>query len=202
MDRALADDVPIEARMVTRAIERAQNTASRRTPRGRKDVLKYDEVMNEQRKVVYERRIADHRRRRSRRVHDGVASSPDQRRGGGLLPFGFSRGVGPRASPERGRPVLPEHFSAEDLNQAETLEQLTESIVADAVEFYESRATALGVRSRSRPRTTGDVAVIDQIGASICSKMDHLREGIHLRGIAQTDPLVACSERVSRCSGI
>ncbi|MCU1488996.1 MAG: preprotein translocase, SecA subunit [Acidimicrobiaceae bacterium] len=49
MDRALPDDVPIEARMVTRAIERAQNTVEAKNAEVRKDVLKYDEVMNEQR---------------------------------------------------------------------------------------------------------------------------------------------------------
>ncbi|MGH9075393.1 MAG: preprotein translocase subunit SecA, partial [Acidimicrobiales bacterium] len=51
MGRALPDDVPIEARMVTKAIERAQNTVEGRNAEIRKDVLKYDEVMNEQRKV-------------------------------------------------------------------------------------------------------------------------------------------------------
>src|SRR5438477_5824336 len=56
MGRALPDDVPIEARMVTKAIERAQNTVEARNAEIRKDVLKYDEVMNEQRKVIYQRR--------------------------------------------------------------------------------------------------------------------------------------------------
>src|SRR5438477_4665638 len=56
MGRALPDDVPIEARMVTKAIERAQNTVEARNAEIRKDVLKYDEVMNEQRKVIYEER--------------------------------------------------------------------------------------------------------------------------------------------------
>ena len=57
MDRALPDDVPIEAKMVTRAIEKAQNTVEQKNAEVRKDVLKYDEVMNEQRKVIYERRM-------------------------------------------------------------------------------------------------------------------------------------------------
>src|SRR5487761_1998893 len=57
MDRALDDEMPIEARMVTRAIERAQNTVEQKNAEIRKDVLKYDEVMNEQRKVIYERRM-------------------------------------------------------------------------------------------------------------------------------------------------
>ena len=57
MGRTLPDDVPIEAKMVTKAIERAQNTVEGRNAEIRKDVLKYDEVMNEQRKVIYERRL-------------------------------------------------------------------------------------------------------------------------------------------------
>ncbi len=56
MGRALPDDEAIEAKMVTKAIERAQNTVEQRNAEIRKNVLKYDEVMNEQRKVIYLRR--------------------------------------------------------------------------------------------------------------------------------------------------
>src|SRR5258708_37748660 len=56
MNKALPEDTPIEARMVARAIERAQGTVEDRNAEIRKDVLKYDEVMNEQRKVIYARR--------------------------------------------------------------------------------------------------------------------------------------------------
>src|SRR5256714_12093662 len=57
MGKALPEDVPIEAKMVTRAIERAQNTVEQRNAEIRKDLLKYDEVRNEQRKVIYARRM-------------------------------------------------------------------------------------------------------------------------------------------------
>ena len=57
MGRAIPEDVPIEAKMVTKAIERAQNTVEGRNSEIRKEVLKYDEVMNEQRKVIYARRL-------------------------------------------------------------------------------------------------------------------------------------------------
>src|SRR5579863_4633840 len=57
MGRTLPDDVPIEAKMVTKAIERAQHTVEGRNAEIRKDVLKYDEVLNEQRKVIYARRL-------------------------------------------------------------------------------------------------------------------------------------------------
>ena len=56
MGRALPDDEAIEAKMVTKAIERAQTTVEQRNGEIRKNVLKYDEVMNEQRKVIYRRR--------------------------------------------------------------------------------------------------------------------------------------------------
>ena len=56
MNKALPDDEAIEAKMVTKAIERAQTTVETRNAEIRKNVLKYDEVMNEQRKVIYQRR--------------------------------------------------------------------------------------------------------------------------------------------------
>ncbi|MFM8380792.1 MAG: preprotein translocase subunit SecA, partial [Actinomycetota bacterium] len=56
MGRALPDDEAIEHKMVTKAIERAQSTVEQRNAEIRKNVLKYDEVMNEQRKVIYKRR--------------------------------------------------------------------------------------------------------------------------------------------------
>ena len=56
MNKALPEDEAIEAKMVTKAIERAQTTVETRNAEIRKNVLKYDEVMNEQRKVIYARR--------------------------------------------------------------------------------------------------------------------------------------------------
>ena len=56
MSAAFPDDVPIESKMVTKAVERAQTTVEQRNAEIRKNVLKYDEVMNEQRKVVYAKR--------------------------------------------------------------------------------------------------------------------------------------------------
>ena len=58
MGKGLPDDGPIEAKMVTKASEKAQSTVEGRNAEIRKDVLKYDEVMNQQRKVVYRRRQA------------------------------------------------------------------------------------------------------------------------------------------------
>jgi preprotein translocase subunit SecA len=57
MGRTLPDEVPIESKTVAKAIERAQNTVEARNAEIRKDNLKYDEVMDQQRKVIYERRL-------------------------------------------------------------------------------------------------------------------------------------------------
>src|SRR5256885_16875206 len=56
MDKSFDDDVPLVSKMVSRAVERAQGTVEGRNFEIRKNVLKYDEVMNEQRKVIYRRR--------------------------------------------------------------------------------------------------------------------------------------------------
>ena len=56
MDKSFPDDMPLESKMVSKSIERAQGTVEDRNFEIRKDVLKYDEVMNEQRKIIYKRR--------------------------------------------------------------------------------------------------------------------------------------------------
>ena len=104
MGKAFPDDVPLEAKMVTKAIERAQRTVEDRNFEIRKDVLKYDEVMNEQRKVIYRRRqqildgedLRDEALERDR-GRDRPRSSTH------VLPRRVPRGVGPRRAAHRRR---------------------------------------------------------------------------------------------------
>src|SRR5580692_4616228 len=139
MDRALADDVPIEARMVTRAIERAQNTVEQKNAEVRKDVLKYDEVMNEQRKVIYEHRM---------QVIDGedLSGRTTELIGEKIdkviadcCPSNFAEEWDLESLLTEVNQYYTSNFTVDDLALAEGLEQLTESLVADAVEYYESR---------------------------------------------------------------
>ena len=193
MGRALPDDVPIEARMVTRAIERAQNTVEQKNAEIRKDVLKYDEVMNEQRKVIYERRMQvidgdDLRERTLALLEDAVerlleASCP------GDFPeeWDLERMLAELTQ------YYPSQFSVEDLAQAENFEQLRDSVVAEALEFFETREQDFpgGAEVARQVERQVMLQIIDQRWRQHLSEMDHLREGIHLRGLAQTDPLVA-----------
>ena len=110
MGRALPDDVPIDSKMVTKAIERAQNTVEARNAEIRKDVLKYDEVMNEQRKVIYARRaqILEGEDLRARTI-EVLSLGHRQHRHRQLRRLGLPRGLEPRRPADRGPPVLPDH---------------------------------------------------------------------------------------------
>jgi preprotein translocase subunit SecA len=193
MERALPEDVPIEARMVTRAIERAQATVEQRNAEIRKDVLKYDEVMNEQRKVIYERRMQvidgdDLRERTLALLSEKLANFV-----GTCCPTEFPEEWDLERLVAECAQYYPTRFSVADLAQAESTEQLIESIYAEALEYYEAREQAVpgGVDAARELERQIMLQIIDQRWRYHLAEMDYLREGIHLRSIAQTDPLVA-----------
>ena len=193
MDRALPEDQPIEAKMVTKAIERAQNTVEGRNAEVRKDVLKYDEVLNEQRKVIYKRRLqvidGDD-------LHDYTAE---------LLETAMHTAVTttcPSDFPEEWdlaqliaevTQYYPTKFSVADLAQASTQDQLIESLLNEALDFYEARPASFPEGEEQARRIEREVmlSIIDQRWRDHLAEMDYLREGINLRAVAQQDPLVA-----------
>ncbi len=193
MDRALPEDVPIEAKMVSRAIERAQNTVEQKNAEIRKEVLKYDEVMNEQRKVIYERRI---------QVIDGEDLGERTLE---LLVDAVNRVLADACASDFSEEwdlerlvteltqYYPTQFSVEDLQQAQTFEQLADSVLAEATEHLEERERTFpgGTDVLRQVERQIMLQIIDQRWRQHLAEMDHLRDSIHLRGIAQTDPLVA-----------
>ncbi len=198
MDKALPDDVPIEARLVSRAIEKAQNTVEQKNAEIRKDVLKYDEVMNEQRKVIYERRMQVITGEDLREYTMDLLEQTIDRLIAQCCVDSFAEEWDLERLVTELQMYYPTEFSVADLRQAETIDQLRESIVAEAFEFYEAREQQMPAgdglsgpeRLRQLERETM-LLIIDQRWRQHLSEMDYLREGIHLRGIAQTDPLVA-----------
>jgi preprotein translocase subunit SecA len=190
--KALPEDVPIEAKMVTRAIERAQNTVEARNAEIRKDVLKYDEVMNEQRKVIYARRMQvldgeDLRERTEELLDEALDQVVTTTCAGYAEDWDLAALVA-----EVGQ-YYPTKFTDQDLRQAQTSDQLYESIRAEAVEYYAERETAIPggpdvARSLEREIM---LQIIDQRWREHLAEMDYLREGINLRAMGQQDPLVA-----------
>jgi preprotein translocase subunit SecA len=189
MDRAFPDDMPLEAKMVTRAIERAQRTVEDRNFEIRKDVLKYDEVMNEQRKVIYRRRqqILDGEDLQDQAL-EAIEDALDR------LIQAYCPGEFPEDwdLDEFHRNLLvtsPTKLERAALDDAMHVDQLRELTVADALAQYTAKEEAVGSEQLRELERRVMLSVIDQHWREHLYEMDYLREGINLRAMGQRDPL-------------
>ena len=193
MDRTMPEDEAIEAKMVTRAIERAQTTVEARNAEMRKDVLKYDEVMNEQRKVIYERRqqIID-----GEDIHDQTLSLIED-----TLREVVDGHIGGRFVEEWDRHALlhdlqtyyPTRIDDALLAEYSDAEAVSDLVAGDALELYEKKCEAFegGLEMAREIERDVMLQIVDQRWRDHLSDMDYLRDGIHLRQVAQQDPLTA-----------
>jgi preprotein translocase subunit SecA len=193
MDRTMPDEEPIEAKMVSRAIERAQNTVEGRNAEIRKDVLKYDEVMNEQRKVVYGRRqqVID-----GDDIHDATVLMIEQ-----CLTDLVGASLGGEFSEEWDLNGLitellnyyPTRLTVEALDAYEDREDIVALVVEDALDQYQLKCENYPGGMEMAREIERDVMlqILDQRWRDHLSDMDYLRDGIHLRQVAQQDPLTA-----------
>ncbi|MEX2267291.1 MAG: preprotein translocase subunit SecA [Acidimicrobiia bacterium] len=189
MDRAFPDDMPLEAKMVTKAIERAQRTVEDRNFEIRKDVLKYDEVMNEQRKVIYRRRQQildgeDLREQALEAIEDALdrlieANCP------GEFPEDWDLDEFHRNL----LVTLPTQLERAALNESMHVDQLRELVVADALAQYAAKEEVVGSEQLRELERRVMLSVIDQHWREHLYEMDYLREGINLRAMGQRDPL-------------
>jgi preprotein translocase subunit SecA len=193
MGRALPEDVPIEARMVTKAIERAQHTVEGRNAETRKELLKYDEVRNEQRKVIYARRLQIIDGEDLKAHTEDLLTDMVGRVVANCCPNNFPEDWDLESLVVELTQYYPTRFTVEDLEAATDVQQLTESILAEALALYDERETTFpgGAETAREVERNVLMQIIDQRWREHLVEMDYLNEGIHLRGIAQTDPLVA-----------
>jgi len=193
MGRALPDDAPIEARMVTKAIERAQGTVEARNAEIRKDVLKYDEVMNEQRKVIYARRMqvieGEDLRERTVEILEETLDALVQ----SACPSDYSEDWDLAMLLTETALVYPTKFSVEDLEGATDPDQIYDSLLAEALEYYGAKEEGLPGGAETMRELERDIMlqIIDVRWREHLAEMDYLREGINLRAMGQQDPLVA-----------
>ena len=198
MGQALPEDVPIESRMVSRAIERAQNTVEARNGEIRKDVLKYDEVMNEQRKVIYARRhqILQGEDLRAHTIEvissaiDGIVTANC-----GNSDFAEDWNVDGLISETR--QYFPTETTKEQITALPNANEVYEHLAGEAIAYYEERESAMPAPEGGEPGDTMRalerevmLQLIDQKWREHLSEMDYLREGINLRAMGQKDPLV------------
>ena len=196
------DDVPIEAKMVSNSIKGAQAQVENQNFEMRKNVLKYDEVLNEQRKVVYATRhdileASDIKDNIREMINDTVSAYV-----AGATATGYVEDwnldelwnaleslYGPTMTHEE-LVAGTEYGSAGEISA----EQLRDALVSDANSEYdklEESVSAIGGEGQMRNAERMIILpIIDQKWREHLYEMDYLKEGIGLRAMAQRDPLV------------
>ena len=188
----IPDDVPIEAKIVSRAIERAQTQVESMNFEIRKNVLKYDEVMNKQRQVIYgERRKIlegqDFRDEALQLVMDVVESAVAENANEDLHPEEWDW----ESLFSRVRELFPTSLKPDEFDQETvTYEELVEAFQNDALAVYEQREQQLGTEQVREIERLVLLNVIDNRWREHLYEMDYLQEGIGLRAMGQKDPLV------------
>jgi len=193
MDRTMPEDEAIEAKMVSKAIERAQNTVEARNAEIRKDVLKYDEVMNEQRKVIYGRRqqVID-----GEDIHDATVEMLEEKLTEAIdaqLGNGFVEEWDLNALVLDLQSFYPTEQSVESLRSYSDVDDVAALVVDEAVGQYERKSENFpgGLDTAKEIERDVMLQILDQRWRDHLSDMDYLRDGIHLRQVAQQDPLNA-----------
>ena len=189
------EDTPIEQKMLTNAIENAQKQVESRNFQTRKNVLQYDDVMNTQREVIYKER---------RKVLDGEDLQESIQN---MLHNTVENAI-------RGHMGEQKHMTAEDFREAtaqfrnmflkpgeleltdEELQQydedqLVELVVGKAKEVYAAREQEFGSPLMRELERVLMLRVVDEYWMDQIDAMNDLKQGIGLRGYAQTDPVVA-----------
>ena len=191
------DDVPIEAKMVTNAIRSAQTQVEAQNFEIRKDVLKYDDVLNNQRLVIYGER---------RRVLEGESIADQVRTFIRDTVAGYVRSATADGYPEDWdleklwtalNQLYPVSLTIEDAERESgagrdglSSEFLVEVMVADAEAAYDRREAELGEEVTRELERRVILSVLDRKWREHLYEMDYLRDGIGLRAMAQRDPLV------------
>ena len=190
MTKSFPEDQAIEAKMVTKAIERAQTAVEARNAEIRKEVLKYDEVRNEQRKVIYARRaqILDGADLRDETVEILESAIGDLVR---EFAAGYSEDWDVDGLLAAVHAYYPTKFTPEELRQAGSAEMLEESLKTEALKYYDDREQSLpgGAEQMRELERQIMLQIIDQRWREHLIEMDHLYDGIFLRAMGQKDPL-------------
>ncbi|HXE44358.1 MAG TPA: preprotein translocase subunit SecA [Conexibacter sp.] len=183
---------PIEAGLLTKQIEKAQKKVEEQNFLIRKRVLDYDDVMNEQRRIIYAYRDEVlEGRDMGEQAREEIASMlmrvVDEFTAGDYAEDWDLEGLFARVAE-----IFPASFGLEDVDPARTnREELTERLTEDALRLYDERERELGDELMGVLERYLLLQTIDLRWREHLYDMDYLREGIGLRGLAQLDPLVA-----------
>jgi preprotein translocase subunit SecA len=189
MGRALPDDEAIEAKMVTKAIERAQTTVETKNAEIRKNVLKYDEVMNEQRKVIYQRRDQilggeDLKAAAMEYLADAIDALISTHCASVSDDEWDLEGLATELTT-----YWPNATTEERLSGCADTDEIYDLVMTDATEHYLRREEELGEDVLRQVERQVMLRIIDQRWREHLEEMDYLQTGINLRAMGQKDPL-------------
>ena len=189
----MEEGVPIESKMISNRIEAAQKAVESQNFESRKHLLEYDDVMNKQREAVYglRRQLLEGVDQRDLILEDYV---------GGILSTVLDECAGEKVRQDQWNlkgmeEKLRDHFGlgmeAEGIKPAELARhELGEAIFEKLKQNYEAKERILSAETMRYHERMVMLSVIDGLWKEHLLSMDHLKEGISLRGYAQRDPLV------------
>jgi preprotein translocase subunit SecA len=186
----MEEGVPIEHGMVSRAIERAQKQVEARNFETRKHLLEYDDVMNRQRTEIYSLRLE------ILKGHQGKEKILELTEM--ILDYLLGRHLPEdKGTDEWDFPAftldLKDYFGLEGAAvsfEEKTRERIREELLAELTRRYEEKETILGPETMRLHEKFVMLQVVDQQWKDHLLALDHLKEGIGLRGYGQRDPLV------------
>src|SRR6201993_1131522 len=189
----MEEGVPIESKLISRRIEAAQKAVEAQNFEARKHLLEYDDVMNKQREAVYglRRQLLEGVDQKDLILEDYVADIL-----GGLLDEYAAKEVHPEDWNIKGMKdaiftrfgvgIVAEGLKPETLNRQE----LGDAVFNKLRERYDAKEKLIGPDAMRYHERMIMLSVLDQYWKDHLLNMDHLREGIGLRGYGQHDPLV------------
>jgi preprotein translocase subunit SecA len=186
----LPEDQPIEAKMVSKSIERAQRQVESQNFEIRKNVLKYDEVMNSQRENVYRwRKSILEGSAGEDLIADWVADAMT-----GTVEMEFSSDLSKsdwdwEALQREMAQFYPSKVGPEQFDGSYDIDDVIDFTIDEALTAYEGREEELGEDVLKRVERSVMLSVIDNKWREHLSEMDYLRAGIGLRAMGQRDPL-------------
>jgi preprotein translocase subunit SecA len=186
-----AEGEPIEAKMLSNVVERSQKKVEELNFLRRKNVLKYDEVMNEQRRVIYDQRNRilngeDFGEQVREMLEDVVASAVRE----GIAGEQFQEEWDVDSLLVALRAYYDCRLKKRQIEEAADALEVEEAAVSDALAVYDEREQLIGEKQMRDVERAVMLEVIDSRWKDHLLDMDYLQEGIHLRALGQRDPLV------------
>jgi preprotein translocase subunit SecA len=186
------EEEPLDSKMLSKQIESAQKKVEEQNFLIRKRVLEYDDVMNQQREIIYKIRDRilegeDMSGTARAQIRDVIDALVDQYLVGDFVEDWDLDGLFTQLEQ-----IYPTALAADDLD-ANTIDRdsLKAELQDDAIKAYDEREEELGTELMRQIERYILLQIIDDRWREHLHDMDYLREGIHLRGFAQIDPLVA-----------